>query len=77
MRILLSIGLCLVVLALVVRGATSSLRRQIARERQHERATGQPGRSAELAQQERLLSRASLAVALVGVALSLVGLFWR
>ncbi len=77
MQILASIGLCLVVLALVVRGAASSLRRQIARERQHERATGEPGHSARLAQQERLLSRVSLAAALLGVALTLVGLLWR
>ncbi len=77
MQILASIGLCLVVLALVVRGAASSLRRQIARERQHERATGEPGDSARLARQERLLSRASLAAALLGVALTLVGLLWR
>jgi len=77
MRVLLSVGLCLVIVAIVIRGAASSLRRQIARERQHERSTGEAGDSARLQQQERLLGRVSLAVGLLGVALSLVGLFWR
>lgn len=77
MRILLSVGLCLVVAAMVIRTAASTLRRQIAQERQHERATGETRDSARLQTQERLLSRASFAIGLVGVALALVGLFWR
>ncbi len=74
MRQLAGIGLCLVILALVIRGAMSSLRRQIASERQHERATGQPGNSAKLIGQERLLSRLSFAVLTLGLVLTTVGL---
>ena len=77
MAILASIGLCLVVLALVLRGAASSLRRQLARERQHERATGQPGESDRVARQERAVSRAELIALAVGVALTVVGLVFR
>lgn len=74
MRQLAGLGLCLVLLALVIRGAMSSLRRQIASERQHERATGQPGNSAKLIRQERLLSRVSFVVLALGLALTAVGL---
>lgn len=77
MQILASIGLCLVVLALVVRGAASSLRRQLARERQHERATGETGESARLARQERAVSRASFVLLGVGFVLTVAGFIWR
>jgi hypothetical protein len=76
MRQLAGLGLCLVILALVIRGAMSSLRRQIAAERQHERATGQPGNSAKLSGQERLLSRLSFAALGLGLALTAVGLIF-
>lgn len=77
MQMLAAIGLCLVVLALVLRGASSSLRRQLARERQHERATGQPGDSDRVARQERAVSRAALIALVLGVALTVVGLVFR
>ncbi len=77
MQVLASIGLCLVVLALVLRGAASSLRRQLARERQHERATGEPGHSARVARQERAVSRSALIALVLGVALTVVGLAFR
>jgi hypothetical protein len=74
MRQLAGIGLCLVLFALIIRGAMSSLRRQIASERQYERATGQPGASAKLIGQERLLSRLSFAALTLGLALTVLGL---
>ncbi|MBA4182310.1 MAG: hypothetical protein C0506_17140 [Anaerolinea sp.] len=77
MQVLAAIGLCLVVLALVLRGAASSLRRQLARERQHERATGQPGESDRLVRQERAVARAALIALVLGVALTVVGLAFR
>ena len=77
MQVLASIGLCLVVLALVLRGGASSLRRQLARERQHERATGLPGDSERLAQQERAVTRAAFIVLGLGAALTIAGLVWR
>jgi hypothetical protein len=76
MRILAGIGLCLVLFALIIRGAMSSLRRQIASERQYERATGQPGASAKLARQERLLSRISFTALGLGLALTAAGLIF-
>lgn len=77
MQVLASIGLCLVVLALVLRGAASSLRRQLARARQHERATAQPGESERITRQERAVSRAALLALVLGVALTVVGLAFR
>lgn len=77
MQALAAIGLCLVVLALVLRGGASSLRRQLARARQHERATGQPGESDRLVRQERAVSRAALLALVLGVALTVVGLAFR
>lgn len=74
MRLLAAVGLCLVILSLVLRGAASTLRRQAASERQHERATGQAGAGAALARQERRLSRLALAALALGVALTLTGL---
>lgn len=76
MRQLTAFGLCLVLLALVTRGAMSALRRQIAAERQYERATGQPGDSAKLVRQERLLSRLSFAALALGLALTATGLIF-
>ncbi len=76
MRPLAGFGLCLVMLALVIRGAMSALRRQIASARQHERATGQPGDSAKLVRQERLLSRLSFAALALGLALTATGLIF-
>ncbi len=77
MQHLASVGLCLVVLALVLRGGASALRRPIARARQHGRATGEAGDSAKLANQERQLTRAALAALVLGVILTAIGLIWR
>lgn len=77
MRYLLAIGPSLIVLGVVLRGGTATLRREIARARQHERATGESGGSADLVLRERRLSRLALAAIGLGSLLTLAGLLGR